>query len=66
MNDTKVAYETVKQLTNANSAKTSVIEDANGNVLTELGKIQERWTEYITDLYNFPIETDENVLTDLN
>lgn len=65
-NDTKVAYETVRELTNQKSGKTSVIEDANGNFQTDSGKIQERWTEYITDLYNYPIQTDNNVLETLD
>ena len=61
-NKSRLAYETVKQLTKQTSMKSSVIENANGNLLTEAGKVQERWTEYIKELYNYPIAASTDVL----
>ena len=42
-NNSKLAYKVVEQLTKEKSAKVPVIEDAQGNLLTEAGKIQERF-----------------------
>ena len=64
-NNSKVAYEVVKQLTKEKTTKVPVIEDANGKLLTETGKIQKRWNEYAKDLYNYPISTTEEILTTL-
>ena len=41
-NDSKTAYNAVKELTNEKTARAAVIEDANGKLLTEVSKIQER------------------------
>ena len=60
-----MAYEVVKQLTKEKTTKVPVIEDANGKLLTETGKIQKRWNEYAKDLYNYPISTTEEILTTL-
>lgn len=64
-NNSKLAYETVKQLTKQSGTKSSAIEDKNGKLLTETGQISERWTEYVKELYNYPITTDASVLTSL-
>ena len=37
----------MKQFTKAKTARTYINADAQGNLLTETKKIQERWTEYI-------------------
>ena len=49
-------------LTNEKTARVAVIEDANGKLLTEASKIQERWTEYVKELYNYQISTDDKVI----
>eukprot|EP00794_Sanderia_malayensis_P009660 gene9660-biopygen7980 len=64
-NDSTIAYSVVKELTNEKTAKVSVIEDANGNLLTEASKIQTRWTEYVQKLYSYPISTDANIIETL-
>lgn len=40
-------------------------KDALGNIPTETAKIQDTWTEYIKDLYNYPISTNGVILTTL-
>ena len=65
-NNTKVAYQVVKEITGNKSARVSVIEDSKGNILTEKNAIQDRWTESVQHLYTYPIVTDENLLTQLN
>ena len=64
-NNTREAYATVKQLTKEKVDKTSAIEDENGTLLTDSRKIQNRWTEYIRNLYNHPINTDDAILEKL-
>ncbi|KAG1710423.1 Craniofacial development protein 2 [Nymphon striatum] len=53
-NNSKMAYEVVKQLTKEKTTKVPVIEDAYGKWLTETGKIQKRWNEYIKDSQQLP------------
>lgn len=56
-NNSKKAFDTIKQLNRKKSTKQPGIEDANGNLLTENSKIQERWTQYVKELYNYILET---------
>ena len=64
-NNIRLAFDVVKQLTKEETARTSTIEDAQGNLLTETKEIQGRWTEYTEELYNFPITTDNTALSAL-
>ena len=65
-NNTKVAYQVVKEIMGNKSARVSVIENKQGKLLTDKKAIQERWTEYVQELYTYPITTDDNILTQLN
>ena len=56
----------MKQLTKAKTARTYLIEDAQGNLLTETKKIQEWWTEYMKELYNHPITINNTALSALS
>ena len=61
-NNSKTAYQLVKELTERKDKRSSPILDKQGNRLTEDDKILERWTEYCTDLYNLKTEGDPEVL----
>ena len=60
-NFSRSAYRVVKELTNEKTARVSVIEDADGKLLIEATKIQKRWTEYIQELYSYPISKDDDI-----
>ena len=62
MGNCKKAYETLRKLTKQQQAKSSVIEDSSGNLLTESSAVLNRWTEYCQELYNYPIQPDKNIL----
>ena len=55
-NNSKKAYQLVKDLTTEKQGKSSTIQDKSGKCLTEENGILKRWTEYCSDLYNY--ETD--------
>ena len=42
-----------------------VIEDKNGDLLTEKSQILQRFTEYTRDLYNYNLKQNKQVLDDL-
>ncbi|KAK3867667.1 hypothetical protein Pcinc_026891, partial [Petrolisthes cinctipes] len=50
-NNTKKAFQLVKDLTKEKQAKVNSIKDKRGNSLTEEKEILERWTEYCSELY---------------
>ena len=60
--DSKKAYDMLKTLTKDQRSKSSVIEDKNGNLLTENSAVLARWTEYCKELYNYPIQPDTAIL----
>ena len=62
-NNTKQAYQIVKDLTSAKQGKVSTIQDKSGKCLTEEKEILARWTEYCSDLYNHDTKGDPAVLT---
>ena len=64
-NNTRLAFDVVKQLTNEKTARTATIKDTQGNLFAETKKVQEGWTEYIRELYNHPITTDNTALSAL-
>ena len=52
-NRTKLAYDTIKQITNSKSNSTiNQIEDSNGNILSDENSILNRWKEYCQNLYS--------------
>ena len=55
-NNSKKAYQLVKDLTTEKQGKSTTIQV--WNCLTEESEILNRWTEYCSDLYNY--ETDGN------
>ena len=55
-NNSKKAYQLVKDLTTEKPEKSTTIQDKSGKCLTEENGILNRWTECCSDLYNY--ETD--------
>ena len=51
-NNSKKAYQTVRDLTKPKQSKTNTVQDKNGKCLTEEQDILKRWTEYCSELYN--------------
>ena len=53
-NNSKRAYQMVKDLTSEKQGRSSTIQDKSGKCLTEEKKeILSRWTEYCSELYNY-------------
>ena len=63
MNNSEKAYDTVKLLTKPKQSKVNSIKDKNGDIIIEKNKILERWTEYCSELYNYQLNGNEQVLT---
>ena len=61
-NNSKKAYQLVKDLTTEKQGKTTTIQGKSGKCLTEENEILNRWTEYCSDLYNYETEGDPIVL----
>ena len=54
-NNSKGAYQLVKDLTSEKQCRSSAIQDKSGKCLTEEKEILSRWTEYCSELYNYEI-----------
>ena len=52
-NNSKRAYQLVKDLTSEKQGRSSTIQDKYGKCLTEGKEILSRWTEYCSELYNY-------------
>ena len=61
-NNSKRAYQLVKDLTLEKQGRSSTIQDKSGKCLTEEKKILSRWTEYCSELYNYKSYGDNAVL----
>ena len=61
-NNSKKAYQLVKDLTTEKQGKSTTIQDKAGKCLTEENEILNRWTEYCSDLYNYETDGDPIVL----
>ena len=61
-NNSKKAYQLVKDLTTEKQGKSTTIQDKSGKCLTEENEILNRWTEYCSDLYNYETDGDPIVL----
>ena len=61
-NNSKKAYQLVKDLTTDKQGKSTTIQDKSGKCLTEENEILNRWTEYCSDLYNYETEGDPIIL----
>ena len=51
-NNSKKAYQLVKDLITEKQCKSTSIQDMSGKCLTEENEILNRWTEYCSDIYN--------------
>ncbi|XP_030834415.1 uncharacterized protein LOC115921255 [Strongylocentrotus purpuratus] len=61
-NNSKKAYQLVKELTCSKQGRTTIIQDKAGKCLTGKQDIQKRWTEYCSELYTHTIIGDPKVL----
>ena len=61
-NNSKRAYQLVKDLTAKKQGRSSTIQDKSEKCLTEEKEILSRWTEYCSDLYNYNRYGDNAVL----
>ena len=61
-NNSKRAYQLVKDLTTVKQRKATTVQDRSGKCLTEERQILNRWTEYCTELYNHKANGDPSVL----
>ena len=61
-NNSKKAYQLVKDLTSSKQGRTTTIQDKNGKRLTEYKDILNRWTEYCSELYNHKVKGNPEVL----
>ena len=61
-NNSKKAYQLVKDLTTEKQGKTTTIQDKSGKCMTEENEILNRWTKYCSHLYNYETEGDPIVL----
>ena len=61
-NNSKRAYQLVKDLISEKQGGSSTIQDKSGKCLTEEKEILSRWTEYCSELYNYGSCGDNAVL----
>ena len=61
-NNSKRAYQLVKDLTSEKQGRSSTIQDKSGKCFTEEKEILSRWTEYCSELYNYGSCGDNTVL----
>ena len=61
-NNSKKAYQLVKDLTIEKQGKSITIQDKSGKCITEENEILNKWTEYCSDLYNYETDGDPKVL----
>ena len=61
-NNSKRAYQLVKDPTSEKQGRSSTIQDTSGKCLTEEKEILSRWTEYCSELYNYETCGDNAVL----
>ena len=61
-NNSKRAYQMVKDLTTVKQGKATTVQDRSGKCLTEEQQILNRWTEHCSELYNYKANGDPSVL----
>ena len=61
-NNSKRAYQLVRDLTTVKQGKATTVQDSSGKCLTEERQILNRWTEYCSELYNHKANGDPSVL----
>ena len=62
-NNSKEAYNTVKELTATKQTKITTIQDKSGKILNDEEQVQKRWTEYCSELYTH-VNTGNPKVTD--
>ena len=62
-NNSKKAFQTVKELTQQKQPRVSTIQDKESKCRTEEKDIINRWIEYCSELYNHQTNGDPTVLT---
>ena len=60
--NSKQAYSTLKALTKTSQPRANVIDDKDGNLLTDSDEVLKRWTEYCSNLYNYELHPDTSIL----
>ena len=61
-NNSKRAYQLVKDLTSEKQGRSSTIQDKSGRCLTEKQEILSRWTDYFPEVHNYESCGDNAVL----
>ena len=61
-NNSKKAYQLVKDLISEKQGRSTTIQDKSGKCLTEEQEILSRWAEYCSELYNYKRYGDNTVL----
>ena len=61
-NNSKRAYQLVKDLTTVKQGKATTVQDISGKCLNEEREILNRWTEYYTELYSHKANGDPSIL----
>ena len=61
-NNSKKAYQLVKDLTIMKQGKATTFQDCSGKCLTKERQILNRWTEYCYEQYNYKANGDPSVL----
>ena len=61
-NNSKRAYQLVKDVTTVKQEKTTTVQARSGKCLTEEREILNRWTKYCTELYDHKANGDLSVL----
>ena len=61
-NNSKRAYQLVKDLTTVKQGKAVTVQDRSGKCLTEERQILNRWTEYCSQLYNYKANGNPSVV----
>ncbi|XP_074662637.1 uncharacterized protein LOC141915124 [Tubulanus polymorphus] len=64
-NNTKSAYQAIKLLTKPSTGGSGCIEDKAGTLLTEKAAIANWWHEFCSELYNYQLTAEQEVLEDL-
>ncbi len=60
--NSKHAYDILKAVTKPTQPRAAIIEDRDGNLLTDNNDVLKRWTEYCNDLYNYELNPDIAIL----
>ena len=61
-NNSKKAYQLVKELTTVKQGKATTVQDRSGKCLKEERQMLNRWTEYCSELYNYKVNEYPSVL----